>query len=76
MHHNTSIVEEIFFLLHHAKKKADVFQKGVIKTALEEMHDDNDPKNLEHKPSVCLLYFGFHRRHKMLQIQVKHVKLS
>ena len=51
----------------HAKEKEDVFQKGVMQAALEEMHEDNDPKKLANKMTSCFLFFGLHRRSEILE---------
>ena len=46
--------------VHHLKKKADVIPASDFKRALEEMYDENDPKDLRDKVGVTLLYYGYY----------------
>ena len=44
---------------HHVEQKAGALEKGVMIVVVQEMRDDCDPKELEDKLTVCLLFFVF-----------------
>ena len=63
-------------VLQDVKHKSNVFKKGVTQIALQEMHDDENSKELADKIECCLLIFGLHCRSEMLETQAKDVKLN
>ena len=48
----------------------------MVQAALQEMHDDNIPKELADKTAAYLLFFGLHRRSEILEMQATDVRLN
>ena len=60
----------------HLKKKADIFTWIEMQKILEEMFDEEKPKELVRKIMVALAYFGLLRKEEILGICIKDVRLD
>ena len=47
-----------------------------MKKVLTEMYDDENPRDLVDKITVCLLYYGLLRRTESITLQVKYIDLK
>ena len=52
----------------HAYEKADSFEIHECQVAMEEIHDEEDPKDIIDKSAAHALCFGLHRRSEPLKI--------
>ena len=60
----------------HIAEKADVFEIYQHEAAMEEMHDEEDPKDLVDKVASHMSHFGLHRRSEPMQIEMEDVALD
>ena len=63
-------------VVKHLKKKASIFTSEEILKALKEFYNDNDPRELVNKISVCLAYYGLLRLEEVISLQKKDIVLD